>query len=632
MKQTIAVFLLLVLLTGCTAPAAPTDPTTLPPATLPQPTEAAHSLMEGRTQVGDHLYRLSNQTVDELLWASSLHQFQDCLLIGSATSSRRPGDFSSGLSYQLQLVELDSGELRARLLLDGSSTPTVQICGDRIAVLDSREKTLRLYNSRLQEIAAYELPQLAEQAYLNEDATGIYFFNDGYLDVQSLKTGRVTRLLADAREVYPGSRTGDCLTFSYIPAGENRSRFACIDLATGSVHEPPYQTAYANAVCNGSLWLGLISFSPSVYFFGTDETGGFLKLADRFGALIDGPAPLLLRQYGETFTNLSLYRADGSCLGTCRLGTRDCSVTDPFWCEEAQGYFMLSQSGEGRSSLLFWTPEGENSTLELEPMSLVAPAEGRAAAQSLYDRAAAMSEQYGVTICIAEACGEDYPDFTAERMDDFWLISHGLDQLEQALSSYPAGFLPQLRYGAFTDTRIHLTGPIHPKSVPLDANGFTSFSAYVQHLAPDHIVVLDVSKYGLDQTIYHEFSHLIDGKLAYEASLRPTSYSEEGWAALNPEDFIYIWDSYTVPDSYRNDGYDSYFIDTYSRTFPTEDRARVMEYAMSGQSGVFDGPGREPLRQKLRYYSACIREVFDTDGWPEVTAWEAPLEQNGSRP
>ena len=34
-----------------------------------------------------------------------------------------------------------------------------------------------------------------------------------------------------------------------------------------------------------------------------------------------------------------------------------------------------------------------------------------------------------------------------------------------------------------------------------------------------------------------------------------------------------------------------------------------------------------PLRDKLAYYAACIRDSFDTTGWPEVTLWEEPLYQ-----
>jgi hypothetical protein len=50
----------------------------------------------------------------------------------------------------------------------------------------------------------------------------------------------------------------------------------------------------------------------------------------------------------------------------------------------------------------------------------------------------------------------------------------------------------------------------------------------------------------------------------------------------------------------------------------------MMEMAMAGNSGDFaPGSGR---RAKLQYYADCIRDAFDTTGWPEVTAWEQVLQ------
>ena len=97
-----------------------------------------------------------------------------------------------------------------------------------------------------------------------------------------------------------------------------------------------------------------------------------------------------------------------------------------------------------------------------------------------------------------------------------------------------------------------------------------------------------------------------------------------------PQDTIAIITEGVVPDDIYADGYDSYFIDTYSRTFPTEDRARVMEYAMIGWDWMFSEDGSAPLREKLRYYADCIRDCFDTAGWPAVTRWEQPLQNSAT--
>ena len=67
-----------------------------------------------------------------------------------------------------------------------------------------------------------------------------------------------------------------------------------------------------------------------------------------------------------------------------------------------------------------------------------------------------------------------------------------------------------------------------------------------------------------------------------------------------------------------------YFVTEYALTFPTEDRATLLEAAMNNYSWDFEpDSGR---RAKLQYYAACIRDCFDTTGWPEITLWEQVLQ------
>jgi hypothetical protein len=71
---------------------------------------------------------------------------------------------------------------------------------------------------------------------------------------------------------------------------------------------------------------------------------------------------------------------------------------------------------------------------------------------------------------------------------------------------------------------------------------------------------------------------------------------------------------------YVNSGY---FIDDYSCRYPGEDRAKIMENAILGKTGHFENSPK--LVEKLRYYCNCIRDAFNTEGWPEVTEWEKIL-------
>ena len=94
------------------------------------------------------------------------------------------------------------------------------------------------------------------------------------------------------------------------------------------------------------------------------------------------------------------------------------------------------------------------------------------------------------------------------------------------------------------------------------------------------------------------------------------------WLSLQPEGFRYA-ESYTdMPEqtsAFVNSGY---FVREYSMTFPTEDRATLMALAMSDSAALSGNTG---MVEKMRYYAACIRDCFDTTGWPEITPWESVL-------
>ena len=68
-----------------------------------------------------------------------------------------------------------------------------------------------------------------------------------------------------------------------------------------------------------------------------------------------------------------------------------------------------------------------------------------------------------------------------------------------------------------------------------------------------------------------------------------------------------------------------WFIDPYSKTYPMEDRARLMETLLSGRtpySGCFRGLH---VQEKLSFYFRFLRETLDDGSWPALTSWEEAL-------
>ena len=300
------------------------------------------------------------------------------------------------------------------------------------------------------------------------------------------------------------------------------------------------------------------------------------------------------------------------------------------WFEDESCLAMI-YNGQQEKGLLFWLLENPVSQWpQLEDMETTqavagepAPAEGEEM-QALYERAQKLGEIYGVEIQVGNRLDIEEAEFSIEIMEDEEIISKALDELEKALSRYPNGFFSQLCFGNIKSIKIAVTGPLLNSENPeyiSEAGGYTRQSGRCFEMA------LSVSNgvESLPLTLYHETSHLIDRRLAYRAVYTDNClFSEESWNSYNPDGFSYDY-AYNGPHYTNGDWIEGYFLNSYSMTYPTEDRAVLMEEAMGleewqARASVF---AQYPaLREKYSYYCQCIRDGFDTEGWPEVAAWE----------
>jgi hypothetical protein len=247
----------------------------------------------------------------------------------------------------------------------------------------------------------------------------------------------------------------------------------------------------------------------------------------------------------------------------------------------------------------------------------------------LREKADALEEQYGVQIYIAEECGNMFGGYGVVPLSDYTQTEQALVQLSHEMAKYPEGFFTQFHVGWVEGIDIYLAGTlIGMEEGVLDyAGGFeTTYNGR-------YALVIDATEvYNVGPTFHHELSHAIDDKIEEETDEDLLLQYEDEWNALNPPEEIYgssYSDTYEVfgreemlPFVYwYADTGNAYFIDDYSMTFPTEDRARLFEYIMQDERGYLDWEDEPHLREKLNYYAACIRTVFDTTGWTDIL-WE----------
>lgn len=280
---------------------------------------------------------------------------------------------------------------------------------------------------------------------------------------------------------------------------------------------------------------------------------------------------------------------------------------------------MLSGCGSMASMTETILPEQSEQIGETVDVTQSQPPLTEPELESLDERAAKLGERFGVQIRIGDACDSTFHNFTAELLLDETKIAGGLEVLERTMSRYPEGFFRQLRWGEIEQLEIQLVAALHAD----ERYGCGDYSAFVDQTEDSCILIVNVDQ-TQEYTYFHEFSHVIDRKLAWDAACRKDSkYSEETWASFNPEGFSYLEDYAAIPPELPNRAYYESFLSPYAMVNATEDRAMVMEASMSVPWAFDEAPG---LRQKLAYYCDCIRDCFDTTGWPEVTPWEAVLE------
>ncbi len=255
--------------------------------------------------------------------------------------------------------------------------------------------------------------------------------------------------------------------------------------------------------------------------------------------------------------------------------------------------------------------------------------------------AAAISEEFGIKVLIGKDADLIFPDYSVTPVEDDVITYRSLCILEETLRLYPDGFFEEFSDDTADGILFCLVGSINSKNseTPEDPCGFAYSDGDMEK-----IVISAGYLSSMRSNLVHEISHAIDYRiedLGYYGGL--PYLDEKVWADMNPDDFEYYYDytdegsvgyeesgslDYTpYSDQYMNTGYADgvYFVDSYSKTYPTEDRARLMEAALS-EGTLPDYIGGKHIQEKLVYYFSAIRAVWDCSEWPAVTSWEKSLD------
>lgn len=602
--------------------------------TLPQILKNAELIDENGV-----LSYIPNSIIEENLM-QDIAFFQDSLL-----SSYSVYDAETGFDrLHLRLLDLDSGELLYEMQLQtgNSYVVNVQACGDRIVVSDVSNGIIHIFDDTLNEQNQYAIENdiIYNNIYVDPSVTKAYCLTsaDGIYAID-LETKERQILLENTADLSFYSRSEDDLSIRYIDLAtpDKKECYAGLDLKTGTIEKFEIDDSFSGLEYLDGIWTGQIlsDDDPYQYLLGTqDELYKFDYVTSYPVMRLTGKFPYLtiMTTGADGIQSMSAYKTDGTFLSSFSLKDSNQTLTwNQAWMEDMQGCFITMIDESGHDELYFWdlTKNVAGESLQLSSYSETEELGGEILPQEYYDRAKNLSEKYGIHIKIADQCATDHGDKTAQQESDPDKVSAGLTALEKALSSYPDGFFEQLYYGAYRTIEINLMGEIVNKE---EIEGYSP-TAFVQHENGKIKMVLniDTSSDILEQNFYHESSHMIDKVLEHDALYREDAlYSEEMWASFNPEEFISLnpenggyFGSYEImPMEYFQEAFTPYFVSDYGKSFSTEDRATIFENAMLGNTQIFSRNVSEALNRKLEYYCKCIRDCFDTTGWPEHTAWE----------
>lgn len=528
-------------------------------------------------------------------------------------------------TYFATRIDADTGEILAQETLPGTVDlwSGVGLGPDRFVCFDIEANLFRVYDGQLRAVDTVPLPEeITGTILFSQDLSTAYYGVNGTLVAHDLHTG-ISRLIlrTDGAEVYPSAVLfGDTVAACYINSPED-AYDAFFSLADGRMLARENNYVYMETA--GDFYVAQCADGPmsetlmgrrngEVKSFQTENYFANLTLLGRSGRL----AEPVSREEGIW---LRLYEADrGNCLGQILL-------PETLWVgtilEDAQGrlWFMAMDEETETDMLCRWDPADAEGSDSLERIgqryTLDNPdLEGLALCRK---RAQTIGDFYGVEICLYKDPVEPF-DYTFVPEHQILAITAGLDAVETALGMFPEGFF-RTAASVTESGRFHIN--LVREMVGTEYNTVADATGLHYWIDGESYITL-LAWEGVEQDFYHELCH------ALETYVIANSIHYDFWEDNNPEDFTYDysyteyterWDSPWLAEETRA------FIDSYSMTYPIEDRARILEYAMmEGNESYFT---TDTMQAKLKQLCMAIREAFGWEKSQEAFLWEQYLQE-----
>ena len=287
--------------------------------------------------------------------------------------------------------------------------------------------------------------------------------------------------------------------------------------------------------------------------------------------------------------------------------------------------WFLAEPKKGNETFFYhWNPAQRPSQATLQTLApyYTAQSPDEAGLQRCQSRVKTMEEQFGLQIRIWTDAGELFPEgyqvtteYDVDRYDTL------LPKLEKAISAYPQEIYEKL---SKKSNNQKLTVCLVREICGSNELGRPTLEQGVFFVHDGSAYLLLTLDDNMESTYYHELFHAMDSYIIMESNVY------DDWSTLNPEGFTYdnsYMDNETRDPGPYLEGENRAFIDRYSMSYPKEDRARIMEYAMgAGNQTCFTS---EIMVKKLETLCKGIRNAFGFKKDERTFQWEQylPLSQ-----
>lgn len=537
--------------------------------------------------------------------------------------------FSGTEITTLTLLTGEALSVTAVLSLDfflEAEDPSLQTGGGGLSYYDPLNRQTVVLDASLKAVSHIAAPEdLSGVPILSADRNTLYYCTANAIRAWDLETGirRCVKEIAYSEQAITGLYSEDTVLQCTIQDnGKERTmllsaqnglllyeRDGALTLRTsGSRYYLSFQTGMVQAMLFGEDAQSPQALTPA----DLTAAGTFLESQD---AVVTVSSP------GENTVQLDYYLLDtGVRRSTVSLQTQYL----PIAVEDTSGgdLFVLIYSDSYGCQTLYRWDVSDSSTLLIQDSTdytgtyYTAESPDWAGIARCQAYAAQIGSKYGLEVLIWEDALAVQPwdyDFEAEYLVP--VLEAELEALDQRLSQYPDGML-MATISHFTGLKIcilrQLTGTAESGSLDT-ATGLQFMDG------TDACIALAAGEFS-EQALYHELFHVMETHILNES----TAFDQ--WEALNPSGFSYDYDYRANAQRSSGiylEGENRAFIDTYSMSFPKEDRARIMEYAMlSGKEALFQS---ETMQSKLLALCKGIREAYALEKSEETFLWEQYL-------